>query len=301
MVNDYCIGFYSSDTRKITILHDWIWDAVGPEYVLKKAKDSKNYYEQSMEVREICIQLFNHTIGVHTLQVQVSCEMRGDTAIRGLFQYLYDGQVFVTYDAETGTWIAAVTEAIPLKQFMDTKIMWLAYVKSYHETECIENLKKFIQHGKHVLEQKVPPEVRVLIRHSTDGADILRCHVTGFYPRDIDVTWVRDGWTTMVETWSSGILPNHDKTYQIRKTLEIDPKDGHTYACVVNHSSLQKPIEKTASVSTGSWILGLSAAGITILFLLGLGLAGFLIWKKKQNLNADEKKDRAPLSASNSR
>ncbi|XP_030045117.1 LOW QUALITY PROTEIN: major histocompatibility complex class I-related gene protein-like [Microcaecilia unicolor] len=210
------------------------------------------------------MQHYNHTSGVHTMQMYVSCEVRGDTAIKGLFQYVYDGRVILTFDVETDTWVAAMTEEIPLKQSMDKDIGWrarkeLPNEKVHRDTQEI--------HPTREAHPRTAGPPRGACRHSSDGTVVHRCHVTGFYPRDADVTWVRDGQTTLLETSSSGILPNQDKTYQIQKTLEIDSKDGHTYTCVVNHNSLQTPIIKTASVPAGSWIL-LTLLAVGIMFLL---------------------------------
>ncbi|XP_030053128.1 class I histocompatibility antigen, F10 alpha chain-like [Microcaecilia unicolor] len=108
------------------------------------------------------MQHYNHTSGVHTMQMYVSCEVRGDTAIKGLFQYVYDGRVILTFDVETDTWVAAMTEEIPLKQRLDKDIGWRAFVKNYQMRECKETLKKYIPHGKHILEQQIPPEVSVI-------------------------------------------------------------------------------------------------------------------------------------------
>ncbi|XP_030053127.1 major histocompatibility complex class I-related gene protein-like isoform X2 [Microcaecilia unicolor] len=282
IVDDFELAYYSSDTRKVTALQDWVWDALGSEYFERKTQDFRHYQEGNKKSRKDCMQRYNHTSGVHTLQMYISCDAHGDTAIEGLFQYVYDGRVILTFDVETDTWAAGTTEAIPLKQRLDKDIGWRAFVKNYQMRECKETLKKYIQHGKHILEQQVPPEVRVVSRHSSDGTVVHRCHVTGFYPRDVDVTWVRDGQTTLLETSSSGILPNQDKTYQIQKTLEIDSKDGHTYTCVVNHNSLQTPIIKTASVPAGSWILTLLP--LLVMGIMVLLITGALIRIKKKNL-----------------
>ncbi|XP_078073702.1 class I histocompatibility antigen, Gogo-C*0202 alpha chain-like isoform X3 [Mustelus asterias] len=44
------------------------------------------------------------------------------------------------------------------------------------------------------------------------------------------------------ETLSSGILPNHDSTYQIRKWVEFDPEDQAEYSCRVEHSGMKETL-----------------------------------------------------------
>nr|AAB30802.1 putative major histocompatibility complex [Squalus acanthias=dogfish, Peptide, 63 aa] [Squalus acanthias] len=63
------------------------------------------------------------------------------------------------------------------------------------------------------------------------------CGVTGFYPRFIEVVWQRnEDFVSDVE--SPGLLPNHDGTYQIKKTLILAAEDEAEYLCHVDHSCL---------------------------------------------------------------
>uniref|UniRef100_UPI00398EF8CE major histocompatibility complex class I-related gene protein-like n=1 Tax=Pristiophorus japonicus TaxID=55135 RepID=UPI00398EF8CE len=66
----------------------------------------------------------------------------------------------------------------------------------------------------------------------------LSCVATGFYPQAIEVTLWRDG-VFLAETQSSGILPNHDGTFQVSKWTEFDPEDPGTFSCEVEHGGLQ--------------------------------------------------------------
>jgi len=80
----------------------------------------------------------------------------------------------------------------------------------------------------------VRPEA--VIRRQRVGS--LNCVVTGFYPKDITVEWMVDG-RPALDGISTGLLPNHDQTYQIQMTIVLSDAT-HNYSCQIKHSSLQE-------------------------------------------------------------
>ncbi|XP_048472427.1 beta-2-microglobulin-like, partial [Rhincodon typus] len=87
----------------------------------------------------------------------------------------------------------------------------------------------------------VQPEV-FISRSESNSQDkplTLSCLVTGFYPVDIEVNWLRNG-EVMSETQSSGIRPNHDGTHQIQKEIEINAGDEDQYSFQIDHCSLSE-------------------------------------------------------------
>uniref|UniRef100_A0A8C3SV07 Ig-like domain-containing protein n=1 Tax=Chelydra serpentina TaxID=8475 RepID=A0A8C3SV07_CHESE len=88
----------------------------------------------------------------------------------------------------------------------------------------------------------VRPTARVHYWSSHDGLTTLSCKVSGFYPRDITVTWLKNGESRQQDTYSEGILPSGDGTYQTWVTIEIDPKIKANYSCHVEHESLLEPL-----------------------------------------------------------
>jgi len=90
----------------------------------------------------------------------------------------------------------------------------------------------------------VPPDVYLFIRSSSDKSKLkLTCLATGFYPKDVGMTF-RKYHTPLRydEIESSGVRPNHDGSYQLRKSVEIEEEEKDEYYCFVSHSSLKEPI-----------------------------------------------------------
>nr|XP_042713140.1 class I histocompatibility antigen, F10 alpha chain-like isoform X9 [Chrysemys picta bellii] len=126
---------------------------------------------------------------------------------------------------------------------------------------------------------EVRPTARVSDRSSHDGLTTLSCKVSGFYPRDITVTWLKNGESKQQDTYSEGILPSGDGTYQTWVTMEIDPKIKAHYSCHVEHESLLEPL--SVSWEPNNNLIPTVAGVITAVVLIGV-IIGVVIRKKKR-------------------
>ncbi|OCT58801.1 hypothetical protein XELAEV_18001288mg [Xenopus laevis] len=127
----------------------------------------------------------------------------------------------------------------------------------------------------------------------------LYCSVSGFYPVDIGVSWLRDGKPIPhssnidkdLRPWS-----NADGTYTLNNSLSVAPGGGQndgTYSCQVEHKSLPKPLLKDLQLvysdcvpdNEGKYSAGNIAGAIFLTILLTMaGISAglwFLIYKKK--------------------
>uniref|UniRef100_A0A670HPS2 Ig-like domain-containing protein n=1 Tax=Podarcis muralis TaxID=64176 RepID=A0A670HPS2_PODMU len=87
------------------------------------------------------------------------------------------------------------------------------------------------------------PVVKVTRKADYDGLETLVCQVHGFYPKEIEANWVKDG-----EVWQEGTLrglvaPNSDGTYYLLLSVQIDPEERERFRCRVEHDSLEKPLD----------------------------------------------------------
>ena len=91
------------------------------------------------------------------------------------------------------------------------------------------------------------PRVRLLQKTLPDsGGAKVTCLATGFYPRHINLTLLRDGQPVPDHQITGGeLLPNADETYQMRKSLEVSAEElqQHHYTCTAEHLSLDNKLD----------------------------------------------------------
>uniref|UniRef100_L7N009 Ig-like domain-containing protein n=1 Tax=Anolis carolinensis TaxID=28377 RepID=L7N009_ANOCA len=87
------------------------------------------------------------------------------------------------------------------------------------------------------------PEVKVTRKEDYDGMETLICRVGGFYPKEIDITWTKDGEVWMQDVFHGLVSPNSDGTYYTWRSVTVDPKESERYKCHVEHDGLPNPVD----------------------------------------------------------
>ncbi|XP_050961776.1 H-2 class I histocompatibility antigen, Q10 alpha chain-like [Labeo rohita] len=279
LLDDMQIGYYNSVEQKI------------PKQTWMKEKMQEDYWEKGTQSRKSKEQWFNVNVdilmkrmghsesAVHVLQWRTGCEIekQGDEVkfSTGISEYGYDGENFLSFDIKESQWIASVDAARPAKRKWDNVPILNQYTKGYLEKECVDWLNKFREYGDKELRHNSPADVHTFavrsLRHKTKLK--LTCLATGFCPRDVTMT-IRKYCTSLPEDWtgSTGIRPNHDGTFQIKKSVEIEEGEISEYDCFVAHSTFKEPIINKwdaphyARLSVAA--TGLIAAGAVGVFVL---------------------------------
>ncbi|XP_036419077.1 zinc-alpha-2-glycoprotein-like isoform X2 [Colossoma macropomum] len=257
LLDDRQIDSYSSTDGVRTPKQDWMKEMKESEWTAGADK-LKHDGQQLNKILDMKAFRHNESDG-HTLQWRVGCEVEkhsgGSLSVLNCTnKYGYDGQNLISYNWTSRRWSASVSQAKVLEE------EWNA--------------------GR--VDQRSPPDVHVFAKKSTTNSGMLTltCLATGFYPKDVKLD-VRKFRTSLPEHLlrSSGVRPNEDGTYQLRKSVEIQGDETAEYDCYVNHITLEEPIIKQWVPSSGSGMVGAVIGGVVVLLLILGGIIFALIKK----------------------
>ncbi|XP_053550640.1 uncharacterized protein LOC128642025 [Bombina bombina] len=96
------------------------------------------------------------------------------------------------------------------------------------------------------LDIKASPTVKMSRKILTDSKQtVLQCSITGYYPSDVKVTWLKNG-KTLTNSARSTPQRNSDRTFRVNSTMSFTPaevSDQPDIVCQVQHNSLENPIQ----------------------------------------------------------
>ncbi|XP_038672211.1 class I histocompatibility antigen, F10 alpha chain-like isoform X1 [Scyliorhinus canicula] len=242
MINGVQVNYHDSNTRRTIPRLQTVADTINEEFWERLTDLSNKQSDMAGESLNIMMKNTNQTSGIHIYQWITIVEVTEDGSIRRSMRVGFDGKDYISLEPDRMRWVASNHIAVKTKEKWDSDQSWNKYWEWSMEVVGVQNLNKYLEAGKEYFGQKVQPEV--FISRSEANSQYkpltLSCLVTGFYPVDIEVTWLRNG-EVMSETQSSGLRPNHDGSHQIQKEIEINAGDEDQYSCQIEHSSLAEP------------------------------------------------------------
>lgn len=116
------------------------------------------------------------------------------------------------------------------------------YLKTVSLSFCLQTKSSFV-----LMTCMFPLVEPYVWLRSVDAADsrhpsMLVCSAYNFYPKQIKLTWLRDGKQTTTDVTSTEELPNGNWLYQIHSYLEYTPTPEEKISCMVQHATLMKPL-----------------------------------------------------------
>ncbi|CAK7309015.1 T-cell surface glycoprotein CD1b [Vulpes lagopus] len=143
---------------------------------------------------------------------------------------------------------------------------------------CPRFLLGLLDAGKAELRRPVRPEAWLSAGPSPGPGRLqLVCHVSGFYPKPVWVTWMR-GEQEQQGTRQGDVLPHADGTWYLRATLDVAAREAAGLSCRVKHSSLggqDMVLHWGNSISIG--LISLAIILPILIFLIGLL---FWLWRR---------------------
>uniref|UniRef100_A0A8D2H6J9 Ig-like domain-containing protein n=1 Tax=Urocitellus parryii TaxID=9999 RepID=A0A8D2H6J9_UROPR len=256
----------------------------GPEYWEQNTRISEN----SAQNHRMCLNTlrgyYNQSdSGSHTLQRIYGCEVGTDgRLLRGFLQYAYDGADYITLNDDLSSWTAADAAA------QITQQKWEATGaaerrRAYLEGTCVEWLLRYLENGKDTLQRLDPPKTHVTHHTSSEGDITLRCWAMGFYPKEITLTWQRDGEDQTQDMELVETRPTGDGNFQKWAAVVVPAGEEQRYTCHVHHEGLPEPLtlrwgkkgmraQNLMGIVAGLVLLGVAVTGAVVTFFL---------WKKK--------------------
>ncbi|RVE66599.1 hypothetical protein OJAV_G00108980 [Oryzias javanicus] len=304
MIDGIQYGYCDDNMKEIEPKQDWIKKLFQkkPEHLKDHSKRCLNNQQLFKTYMGVFKQRLNQTEDSHVLQSVSGCEWDDESHdVKGINQYGYDGEDFISLDLQTLTWITPKTQAVVIKHLWDTDKARLEFIKNLYMSVCPEYLKYYVGYGKSFLQRTEHPSVSLLQK---TPSSLVSCHATGFYPDRADVFWRKDGEEIHEGVEKGQILPNHDGTFQMSSELNVSLiKHEHwkKYDCVFQLSELKEeiltPLNKTeiqtnwVSPSVFPPVVGGAVGGVLVLVLGG---ALYCYWRKRndfQPVRGDRDKD----------
>ncbi|XP_053493543.1 class I histocompatibility antigen, F10 alpha chain-like isoform X1 [Ictalurus furcatus] len=246
-VNDVTIFYHDSGKNVIAPCPKWLNTTTGQQHWEDIRVISQHNKQMIATAIESAIQQFNLTgshADINIYQGYSRCDLYTNGTIKASLAHAFNGKDFLSLDFDSKTFIASVPQALKYKRLREQNSELFGITVSFYQKTCFDRLKMFLKHAPGVKMQK-EPKVRLFERQGA-GSTLLTCHVTGFYPRAVQVKWIGAD-LQLVDDEMNDVLPNGDGTFQTRSSVirpEENTGDQH-YSCVVHHSSLEGNITVT--------------------------------------------------------
>ncbi|XP_041069597.1 class I histocompatibility antigen, F10 alpha chain-like isoform X2 [Carcharodon carcharias] len=281
LVNGVQVNYHDSNGRQTIPRLQVMADAINVEFWERITDLSNKQSDMAGKSLNTIMKSTNQTSGIHIYQWITNVEVTEDGSMKRSMRVGFDGKDYISLEPDRMRWVATNHFAVMIKEDWDSDESWNKHWEWSMKVVGVQNLKRYFEAGKEYFQRKVQPEV--FISRSQYKLLTLSCLVTGFYPVDIEVSWLRNG-EVMSETLSSGVRPNHDGTHQIQKEIEINAGDEDQYSCQIEHSSLAETQlhqweipENSVETSHLGMIIGLVASLAALLLITGI-----IIWKRQQ-------------------
>uniref|UniRef100_A0A669EMM4 DLA class II histocompatibility antigen, DR-1 beta chain n=1 Tax=Oreochromis niloticus TaxID=8128 RepID=A0A669EMM4_ORENI len=168
----------------------------------------------------------------------VRCLFTSKDDVVYLAQVYLNKMLLGQYNSSLGKYVGYTEKTKEIADNLNKNKGFLEHEKKNKE-KCRTNIPLVLD----ILSRPVKPSVRLRLVESADSKHpgLFMCSAYNFYPKQIKLTWLRDGKEATSNVTSTDELPNGNWLYQIHSYIEISSKPGEKISCVVEHASLTEP------------------------------------------------------------
>ncbi|XP_071469668.1 HLA class I histocompatibility antigen, alpha chain G-like isoform X2 [Marmota flaviventris] len=180
--------------------------------------------------------------GSHTFQWISGCDLGPNgSLLHGHEEFAYDGADYISLNEDLRSWTSWNKAAqITQRKWEDSGDA--EHYRAYLQEECLEWLRRFLEKGKDKLLHTESPKTHVTRHFSPEGDVTLRCWALGFYPKEITLTWQRDGEDQIQNMELVETRPAGDGTFQKWAAVVVPAGEEQRYTCHVQHEGLPEPL-----------------------------------------------------------
>ncbi|XP_077345099.1 major histocompatibility complex class I-related protein 1-like [Lithobates pipiens] len=239
-LDDIMLSWYDSDNGVIERRVPWFRSTVGN--LLDASIDEYKFQLMLQKRFEDYRNYMNDTEEFQVLQLLDGCMIYDDGTFDTTFSFRYNGEPFMSFSTENGSWIADDPRAQVFADKNNKNKTVLEQMKDSMESRCVPHIYELLSLGNCTLSRREQPVVVltfILIANSTYK---LSCQAYGHYPKYISMTLYKNGEPVSESLMEKVTLPFPDITYLTQLSMYTTLKDDDIYICSANHSSNMLPL-----------------------------------------------------------
>ncbi|XP_043305988.1 BOLA class I histocompatibility antigen, alpha chain BL3-7-like isoform X14 [Cervus canadensis] len=256
----------------------------GPEYWEEVTRDAKGAQQRFRSLLNILPGYYNQSeAGSHTYQWMFGCDVGSDgRLLRGFWQTAYDGGDCIALNEDLRSWTVGDRVAPIIKSKWESSCE-IEPKRNDVEGKCVQWLRRHLETGKDTLLRADPPKTHLTHHRISDREVTLRCWALGFYPKEITLTWQRDGEDQTQDMELVETRPSGDGSFQKWAALVVPSGEEQRYMCRVQHEGLQEPLTLRWEPPQPSFFIMGIIVGLVLLIVTGAVVTGAVIWRKKHS------------------
>nr|XP_009665734.1 PREDICTED: antigen-presenting glycoprotein CD1d-like [Struthio camelus australis] len=184
LLHDIELGFLDNRTWNIHFLQPWVHPAL-----------PQSDWDTINAMIKIYLQKFHHLVQEGAVKKRVpypfvaqctaGCELFPNRTSRGFLYVGYNGQDFLSYDIDNGTWLLLQDTELSryVQETLKNYTAFTELIQVLFNDTCVDDMEIILHYAKEALERQVKPVAVVFARPSGPGSLLLVCRVTGFFPR----------------------------------------------------------------------------------------------------------------------